>query len=242
MQWNASNYETGCSFVWKSVSDLLDLLNPQPGDRILDLGCGTGHLTNAIFERGAEVVGLDASPDMLAQARQNYPKLRFLLADAASFTVDRPFDAVFSNAALHWVRDAEGAVRSVAAALVPGGRFVAEFGGKGNITQMLAAIHRVLPEAANPWYFPSIGEYSMLLERHGLEPRYAALFDRPTQLEGSMQEWFEMFGEPLLARVPREQRRPVLDEVADVLRPALFREGHWWADYRRLRVAAGAVT
>jgi trans-aconitate methyltransferase len=238
MKWDAATYETGCAFVWKSVSDLLDLLNPQPGERILDLGCGTGHLTNAIAERGAEVVGLDASAEMLGQARQNYPKLRFVLADASSFGFDQPFDAVFSNAALHWVRDAEGVVRSVAAALRPGGRFVAEFGGKGNVVKLVAAIQQVVPEAVNPWYFPSIGEYAALLERHGLEPQSATLFDRLTQLEGSIQEWFEVFGDPLLASVPRERRRAVLDQVAELLRPALFRDGNWWADYRRLRIVA----
>jgi trans-aconitate methyltransferase len=238
MKWDAATYESGCSFVWKSVSDLLDLLNPQPGERILDLGCGTGHLTNAIAERGIEVTGLDASPDMLGQARQNYPKLRFVLSDASSFRFDEPFDAVFSNAALHWVRDAEGVVTSVAAALRPGGRFVAEFGGRGNVAQLLAAVRQVVPEAVSPWYFPSIGEYSALLERHHLEPRYAALFDRPTALEGSIQDWFEIFGGPLLASVPADRRRAVLDPVAELLRPALFRDGQWWVDYRRLRVAA----
>jgi trans-aconitate methyltransferase len=238
MQWNAARYETGCTFVWKSVADLVDLLDPQPGERILDLGCGTGHLTNAIAERGAEAIGLDVSTDMLGQARQNYPRLHFMLGDATDFRFDRPFDAVFSNAALHWVGDAEAVVRAVTSALKPGGRFVAEFGGKGNIVQLLAGIRQVVPEALNPWYFPSIGEYAALLERNGLEPRYASLFERPTKLEGSIQEWFEMFGEPLLATVPRHRRRDVLDRVATVLRPDLHRDGHWWADYRRIRVMA----
>jgi trans-aconitate methyltransferase len=241
MKWDAAAYETGCSFVWKSASGMLDLLDPQPGERILDIGCGTGHLTNAIAERGADVTGLDASPDMLGQARQNYPKLKFVLADASSFRFDEPFDAVFSNAVLHWVRDAEGAVRSVAASLKPGGRFVAEFGGKGNVSQLVAAAKQTIPGAENPWFFPSVAEYSSLLERHGLETRQAALFDRLTPLEGSMQEWFEMFGGPLLASVPKERRQSVLDAMAEVLKPTLFREGQWWADYRRLRVVAVAI-
>ncbi|HET8550712.1 MAG TPA: methyltransferase domain-containing protein [Bryobacteraceae bacterium] len=241
MKWDAATYESSCSFVWKASSDLLDLLNPQPGERILDIGCGTGHLTNAIAERGAEVVGLDASPDMLGQARRNYPNLRFVLADASSFRFDESFDAVFSNAVLHWVRDADGVVRSVAAALRSGGRFVTEFGGKGNVAQLLAAAKHVIPSADNPWYFPDIPEYTSLLARHGLETRHAALFDRPTPLDGSVQEWYEMFGQPLLASVPKEARGAALDEIARVLRPALFHDGQWWADYRRLRIAAYSV-
>lgn len=241
MNWNASTYESDCSFVWKAAADLLDLLNPQPGERILDLGCGTGHLTHAIAERGAEVTGLDASPDMLGQARQNYPALSFTLADASSFTFDRPFDAVFSNAVLHWVRNAGAAAACIAAALKPGGRFIAEFGGKGNVARLLAAAKQVAPEAENPWFFPSIAEYAGVLERHGLETQSASLFDRLTPLESSIQEWFEMFGEPVLAPVPKHRRAVVLDDIAAVLRPALFRDGQWWVDYRRLRVKAVRV-
>src|SRR5688572_11002406 len=130
--WSPQLYEGQHSFVWKYGADLLPLLAPQPGERIIDLGCGTGRLTAQIAESGAEVIGVDRSPEMIGQARQNFPKLRFLLADIASFESPEPADAVFSNAALHWVTDAEAAARNVARSLRPGGRFVAEFGGKRN--------------------------------------------------------------------------------------------------------------
>jgi SAM-dependent methyltransferase len=143
--WNAEQYEGGHSYVWQFGGRLVELLAPRAGQRILDLGCGTGQLTAEIAAAGAEVVGLDSSPEMLGQARQNYPHLKFVLADATSFRLDQDFDAVFSNAALHWVKNAEAAVRSIASALRPGGRFVAEFGGAGNIVQILAAAAPPLP-------------------------------------------------------------------------------------------------
>jgi len=151
---------------------LLELLGPGKGERILDLGCGTGQLTADIAATGVQVVGLDSSPEMLGQARQNYPHLKFVLADATSFRFDEPFDAVFSNAALHWVKNADAAVGSIAAALRPDGRFVAEFGGKGNIASIMGALDAVFGAAAGercPWWFPGIGEYAPLLEHHGLE-------------------------------------------------------------------------
>jgi trans-aconitate methyltransferase len=149
-QWDSSLYDDRHSFVWKKSADLIELLALQPGERTLDLGCGTGHLTASIAERGAEVIGLDASPSMVAQARQNYPKLKFVLADARDFRFDTPFDAVFSNAALHWVPEAERVIESVARALKPGGRFVLEMGGKGNIARLTDAFESVLREMVFP--------------------------------------------------------------------------------------------
>jgi len=184
--WDAARYQDKHSFVWRYGAGLLELLVPQPGERILDVGCGTGQLTAEIARCGAQVVGLDNSADMLADARKNFPELTFVPGDAARFDFPEPFDAVFSNAVLHWVKDADGAVGSIARALRPGGRFVAEFGGQGNIATVQAALRAVLGPHADqqsPWYYPSIGEYSAVMERHGLEVRNASLFDRPTPLE-----------------------------------------------------------
>jgi trans-aconitate methyltransferase len=196
-------------------------------------------LTAEIASRGALVTGLDSSPDMLSQARSNYPDLTFIAGDATSFRVAERFDAVFSNAALHWVKNADAAAESIALALRPGGRFVAEFGGKGNIAAIMAVLRAVLGAEADercPWYYPGIAEYSSVLERHGLEVRQAALFDRPTPLEGenAMEDWLEMFCGSFL---PGEKRR----EVVDRLRPQCYRDGVWTVDYRRLRVLAVAV-
>jgi len=241
--WDADRYEGKHSYVWQFGASLVDLLAPQPGERILDVGCGTGHLTAEINGRGAEVVGIDSSPDMLGQARQNYPALTFALADAITFRSPEKFDAVFSNAVLHWVKDAEGAVRSFAEALRSGGRFVAEFGGKGNIAVIRAALRQVLGEAVEercPWTFPSIGEYSSLLERHGLEVREAWLFDRPTPVEGenAMEDWLQMFAGSYFEGLSPAAVKDKMAEIVARLHPALYRNGVWTLDYRRLRVVA----
>jgi len=239
--WDAARYQDQHSFVWRFGTNLVELLNPQPGERILDVGCGTGQLTSDIARSGAAVTGLDKSPEMLAEARKNYPDLTFVAGDAASFQFAEPFDAVFSNAALHWVKDAESAVRSIAQALRPGGRFVAEFGGKGNIASIQAALRAVLGPVADersPWYYPSIGEYAPLLERHGFEVCNASLFDRPTPLEGEggLASWLRMFGSVYLGELPRERANEFVRRLVEHLRPTHYRDGVWTVDYRRLRV------
>jgi len=147
--WNASLYDQKHSFVSEYGKSLIPLLEPQAGESILDIGCGTGHLTKAIAEADAHVVGIDSSASMIETARTTYPDLKFLVADARNFSFPTPFDAVFSNAALHWIPEAEEVVRSIAAALKPGGRFVAEFGGKGNIATIISAFQQSLREVAD---------------------------------------------------------------------------------------------
>lgn len=248
MSWDAALYEARHSFVWRFGADLLDLLAPQPGERVLDLGSGTGHLTAKIAEAGAEAVGLDASPDMVDQARHNYPHLQFVVADAAEFSFPEPFDAVFSNAVLHWVKRRVEAVQCIARCLRPGGRFVAELGGKGNIAFTVASIEAAraawgLPSRPdlNPWYNPSLGEYTSLLERHGLSVTFASLFDRPTPfegVEGAFRAWMRMFGMSFLADVPEDRHEAFIRDVEERVRPRLHRDGAWVGDYRRLRVVA----
>jgi trans-aconitate methyltransferase len=220
--------------VFAYGEDLIGLLDPQPGEMILDLGCGSGQLTAKIAESGADVTGLDRSAEMIAEARRNFPSLTFEIADASNFMVDAPFDAVFSNAALHWVKDADGAAESVARALRSGGRFVVEMGGKGNIRAVMEAVRDVAGPVETPWYFPSVGEYTSLLEQYGFEVAFAALFDRPTRVEGEdgLEDWLAMFAGSMLESA--EVRR----EVANRLRPTMFRDGAWMIDYRRLRVIA----
>lgn len=246
--WNAELYENRHAFVYQQAADLVESLTPRSGERILDVGCGTGQLTAKIAESGACAVGIDASAAMIEQARRNYPHIEFQVADVRGFRSDEPFDAVFSNAALHWVQPPEMAVRSIAAALRPGGRLVAELGGQGNVRQILlalkAAISRVVGEhaaAINPWYFPSVAQYAVLLEAEGLEVRQATLFDRPTPLddgEAGMVNWLSMFAQPCLAAAPNEKHAAVLNAAVEWLRPRLFHEGRWEADYRRLRIIA----
>jgi trans-aconitate methyltransferase len=244
-RWDSALYEDRHSFVWKHGAELIELLDPKPGERILDLGCGTGHLTAQIAERGAVVTGLDASVSMIAQARQNYPKLKFVLADARDFTAAEPFDAVFSNAVLHWIQDAAPVVSGVARALKAGGRFVLEMGAKQNIARIVQALDSVLRERGyaprSPWYYPTAGEYATLLEPHGFEIAALWTFDRPTKLEHpekGLREWLDMFAGEWFTGVPVKERDEVAGEIESRLRSALWREGAWWADYQRLRVIA----
>ena len=246
MKWDSGFYDRKHSFVTRYGEGVLALLAPMPGERILDVGCGTGHLTQMISRSGAIVTGIDSSVEMIATAHASYPEVEFVVADAANFTFERPFDAIFSNAALHWVHEAEAAVRCMAQALRPGGRFVVEFGGKGNVRRIYSTLEQVVRErtgltlsAEN--YFPSIGEYSPLLERHGLQVQRAELFDRFTRLEDGpdgLRNWIRMFRRTVMEQVPEEQAGAILDEVEARTREALFKDGAWHADYRRLRIVA----
>jgi len=242
--WDASLYESDHGFVWKYGAQMLPLLNPQPGERILDLGCGTGQLTAEIATTGAEILGIDSSADMIGQARQNYPKLKFQLADARTFEVAEPFDAVFSNAALHWVQDARAAVKCIRRALKPGGRFVAEFGGKGNNAKVIRGMMAAgTTDPLLTFYFPSISEYSAILESEGFEVRFATLFDRPTELEDpvrGLEQWILMFQQKALAAIPADSRAKAFRQMEDHLRTELFYDGKWHIDYRRIRVVAVA--
>lgn len=243
--WNAKLYDDKHSFVWKHGASLVELLAPQPDEAVLDVGCGTGHLTAQMAAAGVSVLGIDNSPPMIEEARRNHPGIRFEVQDARNLAFVGQFDAVFSNAALHWIVEAEQVVQGIACALKPGGRFVAEFGGKGNVQLIVAAMQSALSQVGvgaieSPWFFPSIGEYAGLLENAGLEVTFATLFDRPTQLDGDdgMQKWVEMFGGHFLERVPADKREEFFRLVEDELRPDLRRDGTWLADYRRLRVMA----
>jgi trans-aconitate methyltransferase len=243
--WNPSLYQQKHSFVFEYGKDVLALLEPLSGERILDIGCGTGQLTKSIADSGATVVGIDASPSMIESARNNFPNIEFFVADAAEVSFDEPFDAIFSNAALHWVQRAEDAVQCIAAALTPGGRFVAEFGGKRNAENVSQAIQQTLKEMLNlevnsPWFFPSIGEYATLLEKYNLNVSYAVLFDRPTPLEGEdgMRNWIKMFCESMFKGVPEHVQEEALQGIEAKLRSKLFIDGSWILDYRRLRIIA----
>jgi trans-aconitate methyltransferase len=240
--WDATLYEGKHTFVWKYGEELLKILSPQPGERILDIGCGTGQLTAQIADAEATVMGIDADAAMIEKAKANYPHLEFVVADARSFQVDTQLDAVFSNAALHWIPEADAVIQHIHQALKPQGRFVAEFGGKGNVKAITNALHVALDEIGtsiqNPWYFPSISDYTTRLENHGFEVVYAVLFKRPTPLtegDAGLKNWLGMFASRFLPE-STEQQNHVLDRVEQLLKPVLYRDGIWTADYQRIRV------
>jgi len=246
--WDSALYDSSLGIVTRLGAGVLDLLAPKPGLRVLDLGCGTGHLTAQIAAAGADARGIDAAETMIARARELYPHVRFDVARGEDFVLDAPVDAVFSNAALHWMSQPEAVATCVYRALAPGGRFVAEMGGKGNVAAIVDALTRALDEAGvpregryNPWYFPSVGEYATLLERVGFEVRHMDLFDRPTPLDdcpNGAADWIRMFGDDFLRAAPPDRRDRVVERATALARPALYRDGRWFADYRRLRFVA----
>ena len=289
-QWNATEYDAKHAFVYEKAKGLVELLAPKAGERILDLGCGTGALTAEIAARGAEVLGLDRSEEMIGQARKKFPALRFEVMDARElqsklYRVDRAdkavvadaaergnaageriaagttakagripetgFDAVFSNAVLHWIPEADEVIAGVARALKPGGRFVAEFGGRGNIQRLVAGFQQAFealgmrqPDGVSPWFYPSVAEYAGLLEKHGLEVRDASLFDRPTVLEEGergVENWIRVFRQTFVEKMGEADAQRWIREVERQCRSELFHDGNWVLDYRRLRIAAWKV-
>jgi SAM-dependent methyltransferase len=224
---------------------LIDLLDPKSGKKSLDVGCGSGELTNQISERRAVAIGIDSDPSMVKRAKAIFPNSSFFCADAREVRtadLDGLVDAIFSNAALHWVKDAEEAIASMSGALKPGSRFVIGFGGKGNVQGIVGASLKVQgrPESDSPWYFPSMSAYSKILERNGIEVLSAALFDRPTFLEdgeNGMKNWFEMFGDGLFSGTTEGEKEKLVTEAIDILRPTMYADRHQWtADYRRIRI------
>jgi trans-aconitate methyltransferase len=248
--WDAATYDSSFSFVAALGSAVLDLLDPQPGERVIDLGCGSGELTAAIAQRGAHVVGVDSSPEMLAQAAERFPHLRLLLADGHELHVEEPVDAVFSHAALHWMRDPDAVLAAVRGALRPGGRFVAEMGGAGNVGQLVAALQAaafrldIEGHLELPWYFPTPGEQAGRLEQAGFTVRLMHFVERPTPLvdcTDGAADWWRMFGASVLQAVPADRLDELLTTVNEVARPHLVDEvGTWVADYVRLRFVAEA--
>ena len=245
--WDATGYDTDFSFVSGFGGGVLEWLDPKPGMRVLDLGCGTGELLAELLEVGADATGLDADPAMLERARSRVGADRVRLLDAHSFTVPEPVDAVFSNAALHWMRDPAAVIASVRAALVPGGRFVAEMGAGRNMETIVAALRRAReaqgrdPHVPLPWFFPTPAEYAALLEHGGFEVRRLAYFPRDTRLADGpnpVGDWVEMFATQMIDDLPTDLLAAVLTDVGERTRETLFRDGHWYADYWRLRFEA----
>jgi trans-aconitate methyltransferase len=246
--WNPTLYNDKHSFVYEYGENLVSLLAPKKGERILDIGCGSGQLTAQIAQAGARAVGIDSSPQMIADAKSKFPGINFFVMDAAGFNFNEPFDAIFSNATLHWVLNKEGAVESMHKALKKGGRLVAELGGKGNIKTIVDQLRQSLVangfhENADKevWYFPSIGEYATLLEKYGFRVTLALHFDRQTELtdsEHGVEDWLEMFGNAFLQGLNTEERNKIKKEVKEGIYHKILDNGKLYADYKRLRIVA----
>ena len=247
MKWNASLYDNSHNFVSKYGESLLSILNPKEGETILDLGCGTGDLTEKIALSGATVIGIDESAEMISTAQKKFPNIDFRQLNAIDFELDQQFDAIFSNAVLHWILDKEKVINQIFRHLKTGGRLVAEFGGKGNMQIMVNTLKEVfiennLPENAriNFWYFPSIGEYANELEKSGFRVSFAQHFDRPTPLDGTdgVKIWFKMFGYQFFVGLDESRIDQILDDVQKRLKSSLLKDGVWYADYKRIQILA----
>jgi SAM-dependent methyltransferase len=242
-KWDAHGYAENARFVADLGMPVVDLLAPRPGERILDLGCGDGALTEKLAAAGCDVVGADASAELVQAARARGLDARLVNGEALEF--DGEFDAVFSNAALHWMLQPDAVIDGVRRALKRGGRFVGEFGGAGNVATIASALEAALDrrgldgKAANPWYFPSAEDYAAKLAAHGFQVRSAELIERPTPLPTGMAGWLATFAGSFIARVPVSEHGALLNEVLVEISPTLMKpDGAWYADYVRLRFAA----
>ena len=241
--WDPERYARNARFVSDLGMPVVHLLAPRPGERILDLGCGDGVLAAKLAEMGCEVVGVDASEMQVAAARKLGLDARVMAGEALQFRDE--FDAVFSNAALHWMLRPEEVIAGVWHALRRGGRFVAEMGGHGNVEMIQAALVDALDrrgingESFVPWFFPTIEDYSARLRKAGFVVSYISLFPRPTPLPGDVTSWLESFAEDFLSALPAAERPANIEEAREALRPKLCdARGNWTADYVRLRFAA----
>jgi trans-aconitate methyltransferase len=241
--WNPDSYSKNARFVSDLGEPLLQLLEPKPREFVLDLGCGDGTLTEKIAAVGAIVIGVDSSLAQIKAARQR--DLNALVMNGQQMGFKRSFDAVFSNAALHWMKLPERVIGEVSNLLTAGGRFVGEFGGEGNVETLRAALHAGLlrqgidPRTIDPWYFPSPAEYSSVLNKCGFTVEYIELIPRPTQLPGDILDWLGIFAQPFTNSLQESERENFLREIRNAVEPTLRKsDGHWFADYVRLRFKA----
>ncbi|AMC11290.1 methyltransferase type 11 [Lutibacter profundi] len=247
-KWNPKLYNDKHSFVYHYGEDLIELLNPKKEERVLDLGCGSGQLTFKISKLVNEVIGIDKSPEMIADAKSKFKNIEFFVADASNFTFNKKFDVIFSNAVLHWVTNYKGAIKSMYENLTNNGKIVLEFGGKGNVQKIVNPLRNSLEKRGylkqsklQLWYFPSIAEYTTKLEFAGFRVLMAQHFDRPTALakkNTGIKDWIAMFGNSFFKNVTTAHVEEIKNEVQEKIKSACFINGKWFADYKRIRIIA----
>lgn len=243
--WDAHAYGRHAAFVSALGADVLRLLGPSPGERVLDLGCGDGTLAAQLLRCGCTVVGVDASPSMVRSAKAKGVDAR--IVDGQTLQFQNEFDAVFTNAALHWMPDTSAVMSGVWRSLKAGGRFVGEMGGQGNVATIVHALRKRLGpeqfERVNPWVFPAHEDFEDLLCAHGFRVDQVGLLPRQTLLPGDVRGWLETFAQPFLQGVPGLDQQQLMASLEGDLRPVMCDlGGHWWADYVRLRFHATKVS
>lgn len=249
IKWNAQNYKDTFDFVPQYGEDVIRLLTVPKGSSIIDLGCGNGTLTKKLADYGYNVTGIDASEDMITLAEKEYPDLTFLQEDALSFKLKEKADAIFSNAVFHWIdeKNQEIMISNIAAQLRRGGELVCEFGGFGCGEAVHSELEKCFAKRGllypRTFYFPTIGEYTPLLEKYGLRVEFATLFDRPTiqKSEHGVIDWINMFVTKPFEGMDAKIKNDILQETENVLRERLFSDGKWYIDYVRIRIRARKV-
>lgn len=247
MKWNAEQYETQHAFVFKYGANLLDQV-PKTATSVLDVGCGTGDLTDQLRQRGCAVLGIDQSAEMIAEAEKLYPETSFEQQDITTMPIVHTYDVVFSNAVFHWITDQNQLLSQINRSLNLNGRLICEFGAAGNVAAICGAfgdeLHALGLHYQVPFFFPETTAYQQLLEKHGFEVTDILAYDRPTILQGGMQglgNWVQQFFESDLSRLSDTQQEMVIAHMADHLQDKLWVDDHWEADYRRLRVVARKI-
>jgi len=244
--WNAKKYNKHADFVSALGMPVVELLNPQKGEKILDLGCGDGTLALELEKFGAEVVAVDLSEDMVAKSKEK--GLNAHVMSATELVYENQFDAIFSNAVLHWVKESQLAVKKIHKALKNNGRFVAEFGGYGNIQHIRLAMkevfskHKEYGEFVDPWYFPTVTEYQEILESVGFKVEQIELIPRPTPID-DIANWLDIFANGIASNLTDAQKIEFKHEVKAILKDKIYTtEEGWVADYVRLRVRGVLIT
>jgi len=244
-KWDADNYNKHADFVSNLAFPVVDLLNPQKNERILDLGCGDGTLALEIEKFSTKVIAVDLSESMVKKTKEK--GIEAYVMSAIELPFYNEFNAVFSNAVLHWVKEPETAIKKISAALKSGGRFIAEFGGYGNIKYLTDAMQEVFDrheeygEFKNPWYFPKETEYKELLEANGLKIDYIELIPRPTKID-DIANWLDIFANGIVSHLTEAQQDNFKQKVRAILKPKIYDEKNAWvADYVRLRLKATKV-
>ena len=244
-KWNADNYNKHADFVSNLAFPVVDLLNPKENERVLDLGCGDGTLALEIEKFNTKVIAVDLSESMVEKTKEK--GIEAYVMSAIELPYENEFDAVFSNAVLHWVKEPETAIAKISNALKANGRFIAEFGGYGNIKYLTDAMQKVFDknkeygEFNNPWYFPKDTDYKQMLEANGFDVEYIELIPRPTKVD-DIANWLDVFANGIVSHLTKEQQRRFKQEVREILKPKIYSEKDGWvADYVRLRLKATKV-
>ena len=246
IKWEAKEYENKFSFVHHYGEDVINMIDAPINSFVVDLGCGSGALTQKISQRGYSVIGIDGSPDMLKLARELHPNLKFIEADARYFNMEEKADVIFSNAVLHWIdgNEQDNLLKNIRRNLKDNGSLVCEFGGYGCAEK----VHSALRQAFNSrgleypfyFYFPTIGEYAPRMEKAGFIVKEAYLFDRPTPQEGQdgLKNWIKMFCKRAFENVNENEKENIIGEAVETARDFLFQDEKWYVDYVRIRLKA----